>query len=495
MGKFRNTEPSQGLILSVNLKDQIIEGSFEHTLSVLLEKEKIDLSKLILKYQNDEIGRKAYNPKILLKIILFAYYKGITSSREIESACKTNLTFMALAENEKPDHSTIANFISSMDKEVKYIFEQIVLICFELGLIKSGTLAIDGCKISSNASKEWSGTITELETKREKIKEKIREIMEEHKNSDSEENITKRIDKLNRKMNKITDFLSNNEKKMGKRKHEKQSNITDNDSSKMKTSHGVLQGYNGVAVADSENQIIIEAEAFGDGQEYDLLKPMIEGAGNILNKMNKNISDTKILADNGYFKESNLEYLTEKNIDAYIPDQNARKRDPKFETRDRHREEKNERDYKRYIEKDFTYNTDKDEYICPNGETLRHWGGFTNGHSYGRRYGTKKSSCSACPLKSNCISENQNRRDLNIYDGVNIPETKKMREKIDSPQGRKIYSKRMSIIEPIFGNIRFNKGLNYFSLRTKAKVNIQWLLWCMVHNIEKIVTKGKIALL
>ncbi|MCK6382709.1 MAG: transposase, partial [Leptospiraceae bacterium] len=130
-----------------------------------------------------------------------------------------------------------------------------------------------------------------------------------------------------------------------------------------------------------------------------------------------------------------------------------------------------------------------------NGESLNRWGGFTNGHSYGRRYGTKKASCSACPLKSNCISENQDRRELNIYDGVNVPETEKMREKIDSKEGRKIYSKRMSIIEPVFGNIRFNKGLDYFSLRTKAKVNIQWLLWCMVHNIEKIVTKGKFNLL
>lgn len=495
MGKFKNTEPSQGLILAVNLKDQIIEGSFEHTLSVLFEKDKIDLSKLILKYHNDVIGRKAYNPKILLKIILFAYYKGITSSREIEIACNKNLTFMALAENEKPDHSTIANFVSSMDKEVKDIFEQVVLICFELGLIKSGTLAIDGCKISSNASKEWSGTISELETKRRKIKEKINEIMEEHKNSDPDENNFKRIDKLDKKMEKITDFLANNEKKMGKRNHEKQSNITDNDSSKMKTSHGVIQGYNGVAVADSENQIIVEAEAFGEGQEYDLLKPMIEGAEKIINQMNRKISDTKILADNGYFKESNLEYLAEKKIDAYIPDQNARKRDPKFKTRDRHREEKNPREYKRYIEKDFTYVSEKDEYICPNGESLNRWGGFTNGHSYGRRYGTKKASCSACPLKSNCISENQDRRELNIYDGVNVPETEKMREKIDSKEGRKIYSKRMSIIEPVFGNIRFNKGLDYFSLRTKAKVNIQWLLWCMVHNIEKIVTKGKFNLL
>ena len=115
----------------------------------------------------------------------------------------------------------------------------------------------------------------------------------------------------------------------------------------------------------------------------------------------------------------------------------------------------------------------------------------TKGHSYGRRYGAKKASCSGSPVKSSCISVNQDRRDLNIYDGVKVPETEKMRGKIDSKEGRKIYSKRMSIIEPIFGNIRFNKGLDYFSLRTKAKVNIQWLLWCMVHNIEKIVTKGQ----
>lgn len=492
MAQFKSTEVSQGLMLCFQLKDQIMEGSFESALNILFDSGKINLSSLLQKYRNDHTGRKAYHPRILLKIILYGYYKGILSSRELETLCKKNLIFMALSENEKPDHSTISTFLSSMSAEASKIFEQIVLICHEPGLIQSGCLAIDGCKISSNASKEWSGTMSDLKHKQEKIKKKIKEIIKEHRNSDSKTALTQKVAGLESKIKKISEFLANHDKKTGKRNHEKQSNITDNESCKMKTSHGVLQGYNGVAVVDSSNQIIVEAEAFGEGQEYEILQPMMNKTETMLHKMGKNVSDSKLLADTGYFKESNLAYLSDKNIDAYIPDQKARLRNAKFKTRSRHREIPEKREYKKFTSVDFKYIPDRDEYLCPNNEILRRWGEFHQGKSFGRKYGAMKRSCSGCKLKLKCISENETRRELRIYDGVDVPHVNKMRTKIDSDEGRKIYSLRMSIIEPVFANIRFNKGLDYFTLRTKAKVNIQWLFWCMVHNIEKIVTRAKL---
>ena len=148
----------QTILLSVSLRDQLQEGTFEHALDYLIENQ-IDLTLFEKRYKNDEVGRPAWDPKILLKIVLFAYSRGIYSSREIGRACEENVTFMALSGDSRPHFTTIANFISSMEKEIGTVFQEILMICTELGLIGGELLAIDGCKLSRNASKEWSGTV------------------------------------------------------------------------------------------------------------------------------------------------------------------------------------------------------------------------------------------------------------------------------------------------------------------------------------------------
>src|SRR5204862_12683 len=143
----------------------------------------------------------------------------------------------------------------------------------EMNLPGNTVFALDGCKLPSNAEKEQSGTFSDLRKKQQKLKDKITTIINNNKSLDSQSqqelppSKQKAVDKLEKNIRKIDVFLSENKPRIGKRNKESQSNITDNESCKMKTGHGVIQGYNGQAVVDEKHQFIVAAEAFGKGQD------------------------------------------------------------------------------------------------------------------------------------------------------------------------------------------------------------------------------------
>ena len=167
MARYKTYDYDQTHFIPVCLEEQLLEGSLEHAIHVLVEN-KMDLSIFDCRYHNDETGCPAYNPKILLKVVLFAYSHGFVGSRRIERLCRKHVTCMALACLQCPDHSTIAAFVSSMGAEILSLFCDILLVCEEQQLLGGTVFALDGLKLSSNASKQWSGTLDELKHKQEK---------------------------------------------------------------------------------------------------------------------------------------------------------------------------------------------------------------------------------------------------------------------------------------------------------------------------------------
>jgi transposase len=487
MGRFKRCDYAQGMFIPVYLEEQLMPGTLEYAIHNLVEKH-IDLSIFDGKYSNDETGRLAYDPKVLLKVVLLGYSRGLMTSRKIEQACRDNIVFMALSCSQHPDHSTIADFVSSMGNEILPLFRNILLVCEELGLLGGTFFALDGCKLPGNASKQWSGTIDNLKMKKDKIEEKVKEMIRQQQEGDRKDapvkdNLEKQVDKLNRQAERIGAWLKENEAKTNKKGKEVKSNITDNDSALMTTAHGVILGYNSQALVDSKHQVIIHGEAFGEGQDAGLIPPMIDGAK--ANMVDEEYFAGKILtADSGYHSNFNIHKCEEEKIDAYIPDKKFRMRDPRFE---------NKRRMTRtfFSHKDFYHDKEKDKYICPNGRALslivkRHVSENTAYRMY------RAQDCSGCPLKARCIyGDGHGPKTLTIPlgpDGVNL--SKMMVKKIESEEGRKIYPQRMPIVEPVFANIRIIKRLDHFTLRGKIKVNIQWLLYCMVHNMEKIANYG-----
>ncbi|SCY90972.1 transposase, partial [Desulfoluna spongiiphila] len=157
MARYKSYSQAQSMFIPVRFDEQIIPGTFVHAIDHLVDNE-LDLSIFDKHFSNDKTGAPAYNPAVLLKVILYAYSLGIISSRRIASCCECHVTFIALAGDTRPHFTTIAKFVSSYGDEISVLLTRVVAICSMESLIGKKMFAIDGCKISSNASKEWSGT-------------------------------------------------------------------------------------------------------------------------------------------------------------------------------------------------------------------------------------------------------------------------------------------------------------------------------------------------
>ncbi len=674
MGRFYPTDYSQTILVDICLDKQLLPGTLERTIHELVES--IDLSIFDKRFKNSKLGAPAYPPQVLLKIVLLGYSRGILSSRKLERACRENMTFRAISSNLCPDHSTIAAFVSSMFEEILYIFCEVVYVCDQMNLIGGDHFSLDGVKISSNASKEWSGTHDELRSKVDKFKATIAYLEGlDLSNWDKEELLRHQeaIKKLREKVSKVETFLANSTPRLGSSGNEVKSNITDNESAMMKTSHGVLQGYNGQALTDSEHQVIVFPEVFGTGQDHGLLETVINGAKQVMTSVGHDedyFEDVEFSADSNYNDVPNLQTVNREGLDAYIPDNQFRRRDPRFAEAHRHKPKKS----KKFHQSDFVYDVVTDSFTCPAGKQLNvktKQANYDSGTE--RHYGANKSDCEACELREQCLHQKKARRrmlvvrtevwqqlsnqiqlpldgkdnspagnssvqsefdfgdnsemsaaELNqlhaelevaidsfvdeeikadilqaefeaivdaafdsdifpeqtmtlneFYDDLHreteatfsdvdmdvisfeqpemIPDESysdlpgeieatfsdvdlaspaapdevesspstdesmidlhaeidsivsqafddayeakrnlslEMRNKIDTAKGREKYSYRMSVVEPVFANICFQKGMNLFTLRGKRKVNIQWILYCIVHNIEKIAHYG-----
>lgn len=511
MPRYKPYSYAQGKFISVFFDKQIQAGTFEYTLHHLIDNE-LDLSIFNDRFKNDDTGASAYDPKILLKIILFAYSRGIVSSRKIAQACQENVVFMALSADTRPHFTTIADFISSMDKEIIKLFLEVLLVCDAEGLIGREMFAIDGCKLPSNASKEWSGTRKSFRKKAAKMEKAIGRMLAKHRANDHEQTDKevvakekKYVETLRKRAKKVRDWLSDNDDKIGKSGKPIQSNITDNESAKMKTSKGVIQGYDGVTTVDSKCHVIVHAEAFGQAQEHDLLKPMVEGTCNNFQAIGDEdiFEDAKLTADAGFHTEKNMEMLFTNEIDAYVADPMFRKRDSRFADYERYKERtrKERAQYEGrtglFKSGDFIFPEDLSHCICPAGKRLYRNGENANTKGFlSVRFRAPKSACLPCKLRKQCLrtpDKTECRQVAYFYGRTEKKQktfTERMKQKIDSMVGRVIYGMRLATGEPPFANITSAIGLDKFTLRTKRKVDTQWKLFCIVHNMKKIQRYG-----
>lgn len=511
MARFKPYNANQSRLVPITLSEHIYEGSLEQAIHLTVEG--LDLSGMENLYNNDDTGRPAINPKVLLKVILLAYARGMTGSRVIERACRENVLFMALAGGEQPDHATIATFVTALKGHIMKIFVEILMLCEDMGLLSATHLSLDGLKLPSNASKEHSGTFKELQKKRSKLKGKLKELIREHRALDKSGKSAlqiravkqaKQIKRIGKEVKRIERFLKTETPKEGKTRKEIQSNITDNESAKMPTSHGVIQGYNAQAVVDDKHQIIVAAEAMGNGQDHDNFEPMMEKTKKNLQTIGKGdepLYGVILTADANYHNNNNIVKCEQQGIDAYIPDTGFRKRDERFKDMDRFKDGVNKpakpgqkKRIKTNLE-DFVYDAENDHYICPQGRVLKlETRRLKSTDKWYHVYRIIDDSCVACPIRNKCMSNKKARQRCICVPGEplarDLTPSQKMQLKIDTPYGKEIYGQRIGNVEPVFGNIRYNKGMNRFTYRGKVKVNVQWLLYCLVHNIEKIAHYG-----
>jgi transposase len=503
MARYKHIDTSPRF-LAVDLQRQLLPGTFEHALNHLLEHE-LDLSGFDSRFNNDVTGAAAFPPAMLLKVILFAYSQGIVSSRNIERVCREHVTFIALSGDSQPHFTTIAGFVSSLGDDIARIFTQILFICDKQGLIGREMFAIDGVKLPSNAAKSKSGTRADFERQAGKLETAAKVMLERHRAEDQraiepelKAKETQRITRLQTDAAQIRQWMADHpEDRKGSKGTVRKSNRTDNESAKMATSKGVIQGYTGVAAVDARHQIIVEAQAHGTGSEQELLIPVVKAMQKILS------DDSLVTADAGYHSEANLKQLASMKIDALIADNNMRSRDERFAEQGKYKALPNPLHDKggkpkqaaRYQPKEFDYDQRAGTCICPAGKQLYGDGsGCTiNGYAAVKFKGAQR-DCVPCTHRDRCLLTPQKTktRQVSFFHGKADQEshTDKMKQRIDSPEGRARYGRRFATVEPVFGNLRHNKQLNRFTLRGRTKVDAQWKLYCLVHNIEKLAHHG-----
>ena len=238
MARYKPIDTSPRFI-AVDLERQLHPGTFEHALNYLVDHQ-LDLSRFDTRYKNDLTGASAYPPAMLLKVVLFAYSRGIVSSRDIERACTEHVTFIALSGDSAPHFTTFAAFVSTLDGEIVPLFKDVLLICDRMGLIGREMFAIDGVKLPSNASKAKSGTRADFARQADKMETAAKAMLARHRENDAlpvEPDLAakeaRQIERLTRETAQLRQWLREHpEDRKGAKGKLIKSNRTDNESAK-----------------------------------------------------------------------------------------------------------------------------------------------------------------------------------------------------------------------------------------------------------------------
>jgi len=458
---FKKYDQKQQFLLPLNLESFVSEDHISRVINDLFDT--VDINAIESTYSEE--GCPAYHPRLLLKILFYGYLINIRSSRKIGGMTETDTAFMYLAAMQKPDFHTICRFRSTHLDSIREIFSQIVALCKEMGLIGS-SISIDGTKVKANASPKQSKSSDAIEKEIDKI---LRESIETDEYEDeiygdstpyriSEELVDKkhRLEKIKAAKKKM------DEEKL------KKVNITDPDAKIMKHKDGSLKpSYNCQVAVDEKEQIIVAADLVDEENDLHQIEPMIENVKETLG-----YKPTIVLADAGYFSYDNVQFLLDEEIDAYIPDNF-------YEVEKRGKTKK----FRKLL---FTYDEIKDCYYCPAAFEIPFTRIQKRENEPDLRYYVCK-YCSLCVLKNAC-TDSKNRtitRDPREY----LMED--MRAKLNTEEGTEQYQKRMYTIEPVFGQMKQDRGFREFLLRGKRKTKIEFLMMCTVHNIKKIADFAK----
>jgi len=463
----RNYDQNQGLMFPPHIRDLLPDDHLAVILNDIVET--LDLSCLYNKVPLE--GSPSYHPKMMLKVLLYAYSNGIFSSRKIQQALQESVAFMYLAGMQKPDFRTINDFRTKNRAELEDFFQQVVDICKRLGMVSLGHMAIDGSKFKANASDRRT-----YDQKR--INKEIQRLFEQSDSLNHQEDqlfgaasdgheVPTQIQKQKQRLQRLKKIKEQLERS-GKAKI----NETDPDAVFMKTRKGVITSYNAQIAVDEDHQIIVAADVSNDPSDTDQLIPMVEKTQAAVGKIDK------LSADSGYSSGENLQKVADRQIDAYIPDAN-------YQGMERNKQEAPGGNY--FPRSRFIRDETRDCFICPAGNVLSFWRVQKGKNNEPLRM-YRCQSAPECLLRGQCTKSLKGRSiTINAYD----KELSVMRSKLDSVYGKRIYSRRKVIVEPVFGHIKEHIGFCKFSLRGLIKVRGEFLLVCIAHNIRKIANALK----
>jgi transposase len=512
---FKPYQQNQPMLLPPSLDEMIPEGHMVRIVNKFVES--IDISVLIATYKGG--GTSSYHPKMLLKVLLYAYINKVFSTRRIAAELRENINFMWLSGGNRPDFRTINRFRGErLGETIQEVFAQLVLYLASHEYIDLSHIFTDGTKIEANANKYsyvWKKSTNRYQERvQEKIKELFKEINELNEEEDREygdkdlpevgegkeinsEEIEEKVRELNEKLkqkpedkktkkalNKITkDYLPRLKKYEAYQKTFGQRNSfskTDEDATFMRMKGDSLRmpilkpGYN--VQIGTENQFIVGFIVQQNPSDSVGLIPHLEQV-----EMNLGVIPGKVVTDAAYGCEENYEYLESKNLEAFV-------KYPGFDREQGKGKRRKPNPRSKYYASNFTYDETTGEPICPEGKRLRYvetiedktnTGYTVTKHLYQCEHGA------ACPVRDLCTKALSGRRS-HEYSPRLMMLKKQASERLTSDEGRALRSQRLIEAEAVFGLIKQNLNFRRFNLRGLKKVSVEWGLVSMAHNMIKM---------
>src|SRR4030042_5068516 len=421
---FRNYDQDQIFFLTVT-KDKFLN---ENHPAVIIDKivERLDLTILYERYSEE--GNPAYHPKMMLKVLFYAYYDGIMSARTIWDAVIHRSDFIYLSAGEVPDFRTINRFRLKHIGDLPYLFTQIVMLCKRLEMIDFKNMAIDGEKIQANASYRNSKNLKGIKKEYEAIKEGMKKLLEKEVNEYfTEDKKVKRISRLENKLEKL-EYYKKMLEEIGD--EEERINIVDKDAKVMRHKDGQkLPSYTHQSGRDEKVGVVMAVQSTQSVDEPKDLVILTDRSIENSGEKHKNV-----IADSSFSSYEILEEIENREESFFVPDR-------RNEVSKKREEEK-----KKYGQEDFKKN-ERDEIICPNGCRMEEKRVIKDGNGYEKKIyeGTR---CDNCNKKGKCT----NGVKRTIYIDSRIELRDKMREKLSTDEGREIYMKRQWLIEPMHGD-------------------------------------------
>jgi transposase len=507
--RFKDYNQNQTILLPYSFYDLIPD---KHPVRVIDQVvDSLNIQPLLKAYSKE--GNPGYHPKMLLKVMLYGYMNNIYSSRKIELALRENINFMWLSSMTIVDHNTINRFRSDKLKDsFKEIFKQVVLMLANEGLITLKNIYTDGTKIEAQAGRYTFVWGNSIKTNKAKMLTQLEELWKYAQSIDNDDEpnpeptefkeISKEV--IQKTVAKIDAKLSGNDKASSKakaklryiknnfvsnlEKYEQQEAIlgernsyskTDTEATFMRMKEDHMQNgqlkpaYN--AQISTENQIIVNYTVHQNPTDTKTLKPHLENYEQTYGEQTFNELQT-VTADAGYGSEENYDTLQEKGITAYV----------KYNTFDKEQDKNYQKKHKTFSKENLYYNQEEDYYVCPMGQKMHktHQSQKTTEAGYKQNLSHYQAqNCQGCPIRSQCFKAKGNR---SIERNHNLERHKqKTRELLLSEIGIQKRKQRSADVEPVFAQLKHNNGFRRFSLKGIKKVELEFGLMAIAHNLRK----------
>jgi transposase len=464
---FKEYNQDQLFLLPLSLHEFLPEGHLARVINEVVDE--LDLRELCERYS--DLGCSAYHPQMMLKVLFYGYATGERSSRLLAHRLKSDVAYMYLSALQQPDFRTLNRFRKDNIDLLKGFFVQIVRVCRELGMVSVGTIAMDGTKLKANASYRKTKRARELEEEIRAIEGEVEAVFKECEEVDKQEDEQMGEDQ--------SPYESPNELKDKERLREKlrrakekvlaeglkEINLTDPEARTMlHRGYRAEPSYNGQIAVEGSHGVIVAASLTNNPTDYEALVALVEET-----KENTGEKPLEVLGDSGFSSYENLQYLEAREIEGYIPDQrqeSLRKgtcQHPGFQ-RDR-----------------FRYDEGEDRYSCPLGKSLPYKGLLKRrGKPDLRMY--KGIECEGCEQKAQCTKADYRSISLDPREFL----MQKMRARLETEGGKKKYGKRKYMVEPVFGDMKYNQKMGRLLLRGRIKAKGEFLMMCIAHNLKKV---------